>query len=116
MPKLYETRSRGSATVAQRFSIPVAKGKLGTKARSQGIAGCRVTTGVAERAADVRVVRDGVEVWKGKLEALKQQKEDKDTVPRGQECGLAFDGWDRFEVEDVVEFTEQVEIQQHLGS
>lgn len=114
MPPITEFRPLGQATVAQRFSIPVAKGKL-AKGRSQGIAGCRVVTGTIVRQANVRVVRDGIELWKGKLEALKQHKEDKESVGKGQECGLAFDGWDGFDVGDVVEASEEVEIKQRLG-
>ena len=57
------------------------------------IAGCRVTDGKVERGANVRLIRDNVVIHEGKLSQLKRFKDDAREVVAGQECGMAFEGY-----------------------
>jgi translation initiation factor IF-2 len=67
------------------------------------IAGCRVTDGVVERGANVRLIRDNVVVHEGKLSQLKRFKDDAREVVAGQECGMAFENYQDMKVGDVIE-------------
>ena len=82
----------GRAEVLNVFRIP----KVGT------IAGCRVTDGVLRRDADVRLTRDGEQVFKGKLTSLKRFKDDAREVTNGMECGVGLNYGD-IQVGDTVE-------------
>jgi translation initiation factor IF-2 len=70
----------GRAEVLNVFRIP----KVGT------IAGCRVTDGVLRRDAEVRLMREGEQVYKGKLTSLKRFKDDVREVTNGMECGVGM--------------------------
>lgn len=67
------------------------------------IAGCYVVEGKIERDAGVRVVRDGIVVYEGKLESLKRFKDDVKEVLQGYECGLAMEKFNEIQEGDVVE-------------
>src|SRR6267142_521678 len=67
------------------------------------VAGCRVTDGKVERGAGVRLIRDNVVVHEGKLSQLKRFKDDAREVVVGQECGMAFEGYQDMRVGDVIE-------------
>ena len=67
------------------------------------VAGCRVTDGVVERGANVRLIRDNVVVHQGKLSQLKRFKDDAREVVAGQECGMAFENYQDMKVGDVIE-------------
>jgi predicted membrane GTPase involved in stress response len=54
------------------------------------IAGCRVQDGVIRRDAEVRVMRDGAQVFKGKIGSLKRFKDDAREVTNGMECGIGI--------------------------
>ncbi|MFZ0663594.1 MAG: translation initiation factor IF-2, partial [Acidobacteriaceae bacterium] len=82
----------GRAEVLNVFKIP----KVGT------IAGCRVTDGVLRRDAEVRLTRDGEQVFKGKLTSLKRFKDDAKEVTNGMECGVGLNFSD-IKVGDTVE-------------
>jgi translation initiation factor IF-2 len=82
----------GRAEVLNVFRIP----KVGT------IAGCRVTDGVLRRDADIRLMRDGEQVFKGKLTSLKRFKDDAKEVTNGMECGVGLNFSD-IQVGDTVE-------------
>ncbi len=82
----------GRAEVLNIFKIP----KVGT------IAGCRVTDGVLRRDADIRLMRDGEQVFKGKLTSLKRFKDDAKEVTNGMECGVGMNFSD-IQVGDTVE-------------
>jgi translation initiation factor IF-2 len=89
----------GTAEIRETFKIS----KIGT------IAGCMVTDGVIERSNDVRIIRDGVVVYTGKLGSLKRFKDDAKEVRQGFECGLNIEKFNDIKVGDVVEafgFTE----------
>jgi translation initiation factor IF-2 len=67
------------------------------------IAGCRVTEGVVERGASVRLIRDNVVIHEGKLSTLKRFKDEVREVPAGQECGMAFEKYEDIRAGDVIE-------------
>ena len=67
------------------------------------IAGCRVTDGVVQRGANVRLIRDNVVVHEGKLSTLKRFKDEVREVPAGQECGMAFEKYEDMRAGDVIE-------------
>jgi translation initiation factor IF-2 len=83
----------GSATILEIFKVS----KVGN------VAGCRVTDGVVERGANVRLIRDSVVVHEGKLSQLKRFKDDAREVVAGQECGMAFENYQDMKVGDVIE-------------
>jgi translation initiation factor IF-2 len=83
----------GNATILEIFKVS----KVGN------IAGCRVTDGVVERGANVRLIRDSVVVHEGKLSQLKRFKDDAREVQAGQECGMAFESYQDMKVGDVIE-------------
>jgi len=83
----------GNATILEIFKVS----KVGN------IAGCRVTDGVVERGANVRLIRDSVVVHEGKLSQLKRFKDDVREVAAGQECGMAFESYQDMKVGDVIE-------------
>ena len=90
---------KGTAEIRETFKIS----KVGT------IAGCMVTDGVIERSNDVRIIRDGVVVYTGKLGSLKRFKDDAKEVRQGFECGLNIEKFNDIKVGDIVEafgFTE----------
>lgn len=67
------------------------------------IAGCYVVEGKIERDSGVRVVRDGIVVYEGKLESLKRFKDDVKEVLQGYECGLALERFNEIQEGDVIE-------------
>jgi len=91
-PTLRET-TLGNAVILEVFKVS----KVGN------IAGCRVTDGVVERGANVRLIRDNVVVHQGKLSQLKRFKDDAREVVAGQECGMAFENYQDMKVGDTVE-------------
>ncbi len=74
------------------------------------IAGCMVTSGKITRNADMRVLRKGKEIWKGKIEGLKRVKDDVREVAQGFECGIMLDGFTEFQEGDILEASQQVEV------
>jgi translation initiation factor IF-2 len=83
----------GRAEVRQTFRVP----KVGT------IAGCYVLDGIIKRDADVRLVRDGVPVYKGKIGSLKRFKDDASEVRNGMECGINISNFNDVKKGDVIE-------------
>jgi translation initiation factor IF-2 len=68
------------------------------------IAGCMVTDGVASRNSDgVRVIRDNIVVYEGKISSLKRFKEDAREVASGYECGLVVENYNDIKVGDILE-------------
>ncbi len=74
------------------------------------VAGCMVTSGKISRNADIRVLRKGKELWKGRIEGLKRLKDDVREVAQGLECGILLEGFTEFQEGDVLEATQQVEV------
>ncbi len=67
------------------------------------IAGCYVRSGVIQRAAKVRVIRDGAQVYQGNLSSLKRFKDDVKEVKDGLECGIGVENYNDLKVGDVIE-------------
>ncbi|MBI5642425.1 MAG: translation initiation factor IF-2 [Deltaproteobacteria bacterium] len=67
------------------------------------VAGCFVTDGKAVRGAKVRLIRDNVVIYEGKLSSLKRFKDDVKEVASGYECGMTIDGYNDIKSGDVIE-------------
>jgi translation initiation factor IF-2 len=83
----------GKALVQETFKVT----KVGT------IAGCRVTDGIIKRQAKARIIRDGVVVWSGEIDALKRFKDDTNEVRQGFECGISLVNFNDIKVSDEIE-------------
>ena len=84
---------QGHALVLETFRIP----KVGT------IAGCRVTDGIIKRDSEVRLLRDNVVVFKGKVSSLRRFKDDASEVRHGMECGIAIANYGDIKAGDSIE-------------
>ena len=91
-PTIKETY-QGRAEVRDTFRIP----KVGT------IAGCYVLDGIIKRDSEVRLLRDNVVVFKGKVASLKRFKDDASEVRNGMECGISIANYGDIKVGDVIE-------------
>jgi translation initiation factor IF-2 len=91
-PTIKETY-QGRAEVLETFRIP----KVGT------IAGCRVTDGLLKRDSEVRLLRDNVVVFKGKIGSLRRFKDDASQVTSGMECGISISNYGDIKAGDVIE-------------
>lgn len=94
----------GNAEVREVFKIS----KIGT------IAGCMVTDGSIKRSNPMRLIRDGIVVYAGKLGSLKRHKDDSSEVKTGFDCGVGIDGFNDMQVGDVIESYEQREVKRTL--
>ncbi|MDE5546080.1 MAG: translation initiation factor IF-2 [Anaeroplasmataceae bacterium] len=90
---VYEEVVIGQAEVRSIFK----NSKVGT------IAGCYVTDGCIERNSLVRVLREGIVVFEGKLGSLKRFKDDAKEVRQGYECGLTIENYNDIKEMDVIE-------------
>ena len=102
-PELHE-EVIGSAEVRNTFKIP----KIGT------IAGCYVTTGKIKRGVHAHIIREGIEVFNGKIASLKRFKDDTKEVEAGYECGIGIEAFHDIKVGDVIEAFEVHEIAKKL--
>ncbi len=93
MDSTFEERMLGRAEVRETFHVP----KVGT------IAGCYVTDGKIERNKLVRLIRDGVVIFDGKISSLKRFKEDQKEVNTGYECGIAIENYNDIKIGDILE-------------
>ncbi|HYA96367.1 MAG TPA: translation initiation factor IF-2 [Terriglobales bacterium] len=91
-PVIKETY-QGRAEVRETFRIP----KVGT------VAGCYVQDGTIKRDAEVRLLRDNVQVFKGKIASLRRFKEDVAEVRNGLECGISIANYGDVKIGDVIE-------------
>ena len=94
----------GNASILEIFAIS----KVGH------VAGCRVTDGVVQRGAHVRLIRDNVVVHEGKLSTLKRFKDEVREVQAGQECGMAFENYQDMRAGDVIECYNVQEVRRTL--
>ena len=93
----------GRAEVRDTFRIP----KVGT------IAGCQVLDGLIKRDSEVRLLRDNVLVFTGKISSLKRFKDDASEVRTGMECGIGIHNYNDVKKGDIIEafLTEKVATQ-----
>ena len=89
-----------SIEVMETFKIS----KVGT------VAGCIVREGKLQRNTPIRVIRDGIVIYTGKLGSLRRFKDDVKEVTIGQDCGLNIESFNDIRVGDIVEGYEQVEV------
>jgi len=75
------------------------------------IGGGYVTDGKISRNSEIRVVRDGIVVYEGKLASLKRFKDDVREVSQGYECGLLVDRFNDIKEGDIIEAYRMVEIE-----
>jgi translation initiation factor IF-2 len=101
-----EIKEETVATVEVRdtFKVP----KIGV------IAGCYVTEGTVRRNAQVRVYREGVELYTGRINSLKRFKDDVRQVESGYECGIGIENYNDLKVGDILEVFEKREIAKKL--
>ncbi|HEX3967599.1 MAG TPA: translation initiation factor IF-2, partial [Edaphobacter sp.] len=79
------------------------------------IAGCRVTDGLIKRDHQVRLLREGAEIWKGKIATLKRFKDDVSEVRQGVECGIDLAGFKDIQVGDTIESFTTEKLAAELG-
>jgi translation initiation factor IF-2 len=91
-PTIKETY-QGRAQVLETFRIP----KVGM------VAGCRVTDGLIKRDSEIRLLRDNVVVFTGKVASLRRFKDDASEVRNGMECGISIANYGDVKVGDVIE-------------
>ena len=89
----------GQAEIRKLFKVS----KIGT------IAGCKVTSGVIKSNSKIRLLRDGVIVFEGKLGSLQREKDQVKEVKEGFECGMTIEGYNDEKEGDIIEGYELVE-------
>src|SRR5690606_28471976 len=95
----------GNAEVREVFKIT----KVGT------VAGCMVTDGYIKRNNPIRLIRDGIVVYAGKLNSLKRFKDDVGEVKSGYDCGMGIESFNDIKVGDVIESYEMREVKRTLS-
>ncbi len=94
----------GNAEVRNVFKIT----KVGT------VAGCMVTDGYIKRQNPIRLIRDGIVVFAGKLTSLKRHKDDASEVRSGFDCGMGIENFNDIKEGDVIESYEMKEVKTKL--
>ena len=74
------------------------------------VAGCYVTDGVIKRDCGVRLIRDGIVVYEGKLGSLKRFQNDAKEVAQGYECGMTIENYNDIKENDIIEGFEMQEV------
>ena len=97
----YEEVVIGQAEVRNTFKIS----KVGT------VAGCYVTDGVIQSNSLVRIIRDGIVVYEGKMASLKRFKDDAKEVKYGYECGITIENFNDIKEGDIIEASVMKEIE-----
>jgi len=101
---IYKEVTIGRAEVREIFHIP----KVGT------IAGCNVIEGKVVRNGKVRLIREGIVVYEGKIESLKRFKNDAREVVQGHDCGIGLEKFQDIKIGDILEVYEMEEIKREL--
>ena len=99
-------KTLGVAQVREVFRVP----KVGT------IAGCMITEGKLARKDSVRLIRDGVVIWHGRMGSLRRFKDPVNEVVSGYECGLSLENQQDIQVGDQIESFEVVQTKRRLKS
>ena len=97
---VYEEQVIGSAEIRQLFKFS----KVGT------IAGSYVIDGIMKSTAEVRVIREGIVIYDGKLGSLQREKDSVKEVKKGLECGITVENYNDLRVGDILEAYEMIEI------
>jgi translation initiation factor IF-2 len=96
----FKEKFLGRSEVRELFSVP----KIGT------VAGCHVQDGKMLRNAQVRLLRDNVVVYEGKMSSLRRFKDDVKEVASGYECGIGLENYNDLKVGDIIEAFEMEKI------
>ncbi len=96
----YEEKVIGNAEIRRMFKFS----KVGS------IAGVMVTTGVIKNNSKVRVIRDGVIIYDGKISSVQREKDTVREVKQGFECGITVENYNDLKEKDIFETYEEVEI------
>ncbi len=97
---VYEEQIVGTAEIRQLFKFS----KVGT------IAGSYITDGIMKSTAEVRVIRDGIVIYDGKIGSLQREKDSVKEVKKGLECGITVENYNDLRVGDILEAYEMVEV------
>jgi len=100
----YKEVVQGRAEVRELFKVP----KIGT------VAGCHVTDGRISRSSNLKLLRDGIVVFDGKILSLKRFKDDAREVLAGFECGIGIDGFNDIHLGDFIETYTKEKIEKKL--
>jgi translation initiation factor IF-2 len=103
LPPTLVEKHNGKAEVRQVFKV-----------KGVAVAGCYVTEGKIVRASKVRLLREGVVLFDGKISSLKRFKDDVRDVAEGFECGIGLDDFNDLKEKDILECYEVEEIKQRL--
>lgn len=95
----------GMAEIRELFRVP----KAGT------IAGCYVQSGTMRRNLPIRLLRDQIQIYQGRIDSLRRFKEDVREVKDGYECGISIENYNDIKVGDVIECYEVVEVARTLS-
>jgi translation initiation factor IF-2 len=101
---VYKENVIGRAFIKEVFHVP----KVGT------VAGCQVSDGHVERNAKLRLLRDDVVIFDGKIASLRRFKEDVKEVQTGYECGIGLENYNDIKPGDVFEVYQMEEVEAHL--
>lgn len=94
----------GEVEIRQIFRVP----KIGK------IAGSHVTKGIIRRTARVRLIRDGIVIWDGKISSLRHLKDEAKELKAGMDCGISLEGYQDFEEGDILEVYDVIEEKRSL--
>ena len=97
---VYEEVVIGQAEVRQIYKVS----KVGT------IAGCKVVDGHIKRDCKVRLIREGIVIYDGKLGSLRRFENDVKEVQNGFECGMTIENYNDIKVDDIIEAYENQEV------
>ena len=97
---IYEEKVTGEAEIRQIFKFS----KVGN------IAGCYITDGKVVRDSMVRLIRDGVVVYTGKINTIQHEKDQVKEVSKGMECGITLENFQDIKENDIIEAYELIEI------
>jgi translation initiation factor IF-2 len=97
---VYEDVTIGEAEVRETYKVS----KIGT------VAGCMVTDGKVTANAGVRLIREGIVIYTGKLGSLKRFKDDAKEVKKDFECGITIENYNDLKIGDTMEFFVQQEV------
>ncbi|KAK0185860.1 hypothetical protein F5146DRAFT_1105487 [Armillaria mellea] len=103
LPKIYETRVTGEATVLQLFDISLKGGVM------RKVAGSRVTSGLVEKNKTARVLRNGKVIHEGTVDTMRIMKKEVTEIRKGTECGLGLAGYSDLVPGDTIQTYETVE-------
>ena len=98
---VYEEVVIGQANVRQWYKVS----KIGT------IAGCMVTDGKLKAECNIRLIRDGVVVYTGRLASLRRYENDVKEVQNGFDCGLTIENYNDIKVDDIIEAYEDQQVE-----